>query len=65
MGRSNISQIDANISQRKKEQAMQCLWGIFNVSRLQPATLVEYSPNNHHQAIASSSQRFPLFHIRK
>jgi hypothetical protein len=46
--------VAANISQRNKEQTIKILCDISNVPRVQPATLVEYSPNNRHQAIASS-----------
>jgi hypothetical protein len=48
--------VAANISQRNREQAIKILCDISNAPRVQPATLVEYSPNNRHQAIASSIQ---------
>jgi hypothetical protein len=57
--------VAANISQRKKKQAIKSLCDISNTPRLQPTTLVEYSPNDRHQAIASSNQRFPLFHRKE
>jgi hypothetical protein len=52
--------VAANINQRNREQAIKSLCVISNAPRVQPTTLVEYSPNNHHQAIASSIQRLPL-----
>jgi hypothetical protein len=52
-------------SQRNKEQAMKILCDISNAPRVQPTTLVEYSPNNHHQAIASNIQRLLLLHRKK
>jgi hypothetical protein len=55
----------AKISQRKKEQAKKCLWGILNASRVQPAILVEYSPNNRHHMIASNIHRSSLLHRKK
>jgi predicted transglutaminase-like protease len=57
--------VAANISQRNKEQAIKILCDISNVPRVQLATLVEYSPNNHHQAIAFNIQRLPLLHRKK
>jgi hypothetical protein len=40
--------VAANISRRKKEQAIKSLCDISNMSRLQPTTLVEYSPHDRH-----------------
>jgi hypothetical protein len=57
--------VAANISQQNWEQAIKSLCDISNAPRVQPATLVEYSPNNRHQAIASSIQRLPLLHRKK
>jgi hypothetical protein len=57
--------VAANISQQNWEQAIKSLCDISNAPRVQPATLVEYSPNNCHQAIASSIQRLPLLHRKK
>jgi hypothetical protein len=57
--------VTADISQQKKEQAIKSQCNISNMPRVQPATLVEYSPNNRHQAIASSIQRIPLLHTKE
>jgi hypothetical protein len=38
--------VTANISQRNREQAIKSVCDISNAPRVQPATLVEYSPNN-------------------
>jgi hypothetical protein len=57
--------VAANINQQNWEQAIKSLCNISNAPRVQPATLVEYSLNNRHQAIASSIQRLPLLHRKK
>jgi hypothetical protein len=57
--------VAVNISQRNKEQAIKILCNISNAPRVQPVTLVEYSPNNRHQASASNIQRLPLLHRKK
>jgi hypothetical protein len=57
--------VAANISQQNWEQAIKNLCDISNAPRVQPATLVEYSANNRHQAIASSIQRLSLLHRKK
>jgi hypothetical protein len=57
--------VAVNISQQNKEQAIKNLCDISNAPRVQPTTLVEYSPDNRHQAIASNIQRLPLLYRKK
>jgi hypothetical protein len=49
-------------SQRNRDETKRSLIAIFNASRVQPASLAEDSPNDHHQTIAFGIQRFPLLH---
>jgi hypothetical protein len=51
--------VTTKISQRKKLQVLKHQLGISNTISVQPTTLTEYSPDNHHQKIAANIHRSP------